>query len=394
MLGGAFPVRSWMPLSELWKLPSSNACASRALQFDVGDSQFLAAGRRWELPWGACRGDGLRNGEMGLYVLRRLLTSVSSETFGRPLMIAAGLSLTVTGSRACGGRAESGRWAGRWSGKGIERGNHYRVEGRMRGGGRLQTVARSIAQSSGSSQDHEGYEDLGRYGLDEFQFGQLWTPPPADNRPLRYEGVGLYGAAKVARKGRRAGPREGGGASRRAGGIGESAEGRMRAKRGGRGSVNEFGSRTVEREREMTGEHGSGGEEEDEGSGSWCVYLLLAGDGRKTYVGVTTDLDRRLKQHNGDVVGGAKSTRAGRPWSLLCTVGGFYTRSEAFQFEWRWKNPRAKNGDGSMDRYSETEQDATLPPQPSAVRRSRAALEEALKSFPHWQLHVDWLNQG
>ena len=39
-------------------------------------------------------------------------------------------------------------------------------------------------------------------------------------------------------------------------------------------------------------------------------------------------LARRLRQHNGELAGGAKAARGGRPWSLVCTVRGFGTRSE------------------------------------------------------------------
>ncbi|CAI5994309.1 unnamed protein product [Closterium sp. NIES-64] len=72
------------------------------------------------------------------------------------------------------------------------------------------------------------------------------------------------------------------------------------------------------------------------------------------------DAERRLKQHNGEVVGGAKSTRAGRPWALVSVVSGFRTRSEAFQFEWRWKNPRKLRGDGTT--YDRTAYDRTVLP--------------------------------
>jgi hypothetical protein len=40
-------------------------------------------------------------------------------------------------------------------------------------------------------------------------------------------------------------------------------------------------------------------------------------------VGITTNLSRRLRQHNGAVVGGAKATRIGRPWKIGLTVEGF-----------------------------------------------------------------------
>ena len=51
------------------------------------------------------------------------------------------------------------------------------------------------------------------------------------------------------------------------------------------------------------------------------------------YVGVTTDLDRRLQQHNGQLAGGARYTKARRPvalvWSDACD-----SRSEAQQREY------------------------------------------------------------
>ena len=48
---------------------------------------------------------------------------------------------------------------------------------------------------------------------------------------------------------------------------------------------------------------------------SWYVYLLQCSDG-SFYTGVTTDLKRRLRQHNGEIVGGANYTRARRPVAL------------------------------------------------------------------------------
>ena len=47
----------------------------------------------------------------------------------------------------------------------------------------------------------------------------------------------------------------------------------------------------------------------------WCVYLLLCSDG-SFYTGVTTDLKRRIRQHNGEIVGGANYTRSRRPVAL------------------------------------------------------------------------------
>lgn len=69
----------------------------------------------------------------------------------------------------------------------------------------------------------------------------------------------------------------------------------------------------------------------------WTVYVLVSNNGRRTYVGITNDLDRRLEQHNGAQPGGAKSTRAGRPWTVGITHGPFETRGEAQALEYRLK---------------------------------------------------------
>ena len=63
---------------------------------------------------------------------------------------------------------------------------------------------------------------------------------------------------------------------------------------------------------------------------SWSVYLLT--DGTRTYVGCTTDVQRRLRQHNGELRGGARSTR-GRKWRLHSYVEGFDGRSSACRWE-------------------------------------------------------------
>ena len=70
------------------------------------------------------------------------------------------------------------------------------------------------------------------------------------------------------------------------------------------------------------------------------VYLLISTD-NATYVGATVDLDRRLRQHNKELVGGAHATSAkvknGNIWKRACHVSGFPDWKSALQFEWRWK---------------------------------------------------------
>ena len=68
------------------------------------------------------------------------------------------------------------------------------------------------------------------------------------------------------------------------------------------------------------------------------VYVLGNQGGRKyqTYVGWTTDLGRRLEQHNAGA--GAKSTR-GRSWVLLYAER-YHARSAAMSREWHLKRDR------------------------------------------------------
>ena len=70
------------------------------------------------------------------------------------------------------------------------------------------------------------------------------------------------------------------------------------------------------------------------------VYLLLSSD-ESTYVGATVDLDRRLRQHNKEIKGGAHATGAkvskGETWNRVAHVEGFPDWQAALQFEWRWK---------------------------------------------------------
>jgi putative endonuclease len=72
---------------------------------------------------------------------------------------------------------------------------------------------------------------------------------------------------------------------------------------------------------------------------SYFVYVLGSeGDGpSRTYVGWTTDLDRRLAEHNAGV--GARFTKGGR-WSLLYAER-HPSRREAMSREWHLKRDRA-----------------------------------------------------
>ncbi|SFV87280.1 COG2827: putative endonuclease containing a URI domain [hydrothermal vent metagenome] len=49
---------------------------------------------------------------------------------------------------------------------------------------------------------------------------------------------------------------------------------------------------------------------------TWLVYLLECTN-NTLYCGVTNDIKKRLRQHNGEIVGGAKYTRANNPCELV-----------------------------------------------------------------------------
>lgn len=74
---------------------------------------------------------------------------------------------------------------------------------------------------------------------------------------------------------------------------------------------------------------------------SFFVYLLITNNRANTYVGATIDLDRRLRQHNKEIKGGARATSSkvekGGSWERVCYISGFPDWSATLQFEWRWK---------------------------------------------------------
>ena len=72
---------------------------------------------------------------------------------------------------------------------------------------------------------------------------------------------------------------------------------------------------------------------------SYC-YMLYT-DERQTYIGATTDPDRRLRQHNKEISGGARATgikvSQGLTWKRACYISNIPEWRSALQIEWRWK---------------------------------------------------------
>ena len=72
---------------------------------------------------------------------------------------------------------------------------------------------------------------------------------------------------------------------------------------------------------------------------SYC-YMLYTNEGQ-TYIGATVDPDRRLRQHNKEISGGARATgirvAQGLTWKRACYITNIPEWRTALQIEWRWK---------------------------------------------------------
>ena len=77
---------------------------------------------------------------------------------------------------------------------------------------------------------------------------------------------------------------------------------------------------------------------------SWFLYLLENNDNKRTYLGVTTDYTRRVRQHNGELKGGARYTNSFKgngEWILKLFVKDL-DKKEALSKERSIKNLRHK----------------------------------------------------
>lgn len=75
-------------------------------------------------------------------------------------------------------------------------------------------------------------------------------------------------------------------------------------------------------------------------------YILRSSVYNKTYIGYTVDFTRRLRQHNGEITGGAKRTKKGRPWVPVCEIRGFRDASTSLRFEYRLQHPKRRKPKG------------------------------------------------
>jgi structure-specific endonuclease subunit SLX1 len=80
----------------------------------------------------------------------------------------------------------------------------------------------------------------------------------------------------------------------------------------------------------------------------WFCYILRNTNPKYlnlTYNGSTNDPIRRLRQHNEEIVGGAKATHGKeQSWEIYALLSGFENHVNALSCEWRIKHPSGKPG--------------------------------------------------
>ncbi len=72
----------------------------------------------------------------------------------------------------------------------------------------------------------------------------------------------------------------------------------------------------------------------------YLVYILKSDN--YSYVGMTNNFERRIRQHNKEIKGGARYTSKRENWYPICIIDGFPDMKSACQCEWRVK--RGKGG--------------------------------------------------
>lgn len=81
---------------------------------------------------------------------------------------------------------------------------------------------------------------------------------------------------------------------------------------------------------------------------AYSLYLIT--NKQHTYVGITNNLEKRLRQHNGDIKGGSRHTRIiGPGWTYATIVSGL-NKSNALSFEYKVKHPLCRGYDERQNR--------------------------------------------
>jgi predicted GIY-YIG superfamily endonuclease len=81
----------------------------------------------------------------------------------------------------------------------------------------------------------------------------------------------------------------------------------------------------------------------------YICYIIY--NNNYSYVGITNNIKKRIRQHNGYISGGAKYTKMiGKGWNYLCYIKGFKNKIDALMFEWSIKHCMPKNKYGIINR--------------------------------------------
>jgi predicted GIY-YIG superfamily endonuclease len=91
---------------------------------------------------------------------------------------------------------------------------------------------------------------------------------------------------------------------------------------------------------------------------NYCYILANAPD--NTYNGYTNNLQRRIRQHNSEIKGGARCTSGRGPWEYLAIITSndeAFTKQRALSLEWHIKyptnkRPRPRQYNGALGRLA------------------------------------------
>jgi predicted GIY-YIG superfamily endonuclease len=74
---------------------------------------------------------------------------------------------------------------------------------------------------------------------------------------------------------------------------------------------------------------------------NYLCYCIRNENENKTYIGITNNFKKRIRQHNGILSGGAKYTH-GDKWSPIIILTGFISKNQVLRFEYLWKKCKIK----------------------------------------------------
>jgi predicted GIY-YIG superfamily endonuclease len=76
-------------------------------------------------------------------------------------------------------------------------------------------------------------------------------------------------------------------------------------------------------------------------SNQYICYCIQNTAKKKTYVGISNNFQRRLRQHNGEISSGARYT-SGDSWNPVIILSGFINKNQVLRFEFLWKHIKSK----------------------------------------------------